>query len=55
MPEAGHVGPKTFYQRTTPASGYAPGDYWDNGAQVRVWMPTRGWVIVAGVAVETDA
>lgn len=31
------------------------GDTWDNGAQIRVWTKHRGWVNVAGPAVETNA
>ena len=31
------------------------GDTWDNGAQIRIWTRHRGWVNVAGPAVETNA
>ena len=50
---AGHL-PNTFYGKDQPQNP-AEGDYWNNGAQIRIWVKGRGWVNVAGPAVETNA
>ena len=55
MPKLGSAGPETYKQATTPSAQAVVGDYWDNGIQVRILTAHRGWINVAGPAVEADA